>query len=33
LRIKQEKAKKQSEQEQMQSQVEDDLPEHEWLVE
>jgi len=33
LRIKQEKAKKQSEQEQMQSPVEDDLPEHEWLVE
>ena len=33
LRIKEEKAKKQLQQEQMQSPVEDDLPEHEWLVE
>lgn len=33
LRVKEEKAKKQLEQEQMQSPVEDDLPEHEWLVE
>lgn len=33
LRIKEERAKKQLEQEQMQSPVEDDLPEHEWLVE
>ena len=33
LRIKEEKVKKQLEQEQMQSPVEDDLPEHEWLVE
>jgi chromatin segregation and condensation protein Rec8/ScpA/Scc1 (kleisin family) len=33
LRIKEEKAKKQLEQEQMPSPVEDDLPEHEWLVE
>ena len=33
LRIKEEKAKKQLEQEQIHSPVEDDLPEHEWLVE
>ena len=33
LRIKEEKAKKLLQQEQMQSPVEDDLPEHEWLVE
>lgn len=33
LRAKEEKARKQLEQEQMQSPVEDDLPEHDWLVE
>ena len=33
LRAKEEKAKKQLEREQTQSSVEDDLPEHEWLVE
>ncbi|MBL6731422.1 MAG: hypothetical protein ISP82_00550 [Candidatus Poseidoniaceae archaeon] len=33
LRIKEDKAKKQLQQEQMQSPVQDDLPEHEWLVE
>ena len=33
LRVKEEKAMKQLEQEQMQSPVEDDLPEHDWLVE
>ena len=33
LRVKEEKARKQLEQEQMQSPVEDDLPEHDWLVE
>tara|TARA_B000000475_G_scaffold267929_1_gene259683 strand:+ start:130 stop:1302 length:1173 start_codon:yes stop_codon:yes gene_type:complete len=33
IRAKEEKAKKQLEQEQIQSSVEDDLPEHDWLVE
>jgi len=33
LRAKEEKARKQLEQEKMQSPVEDDLPEHDWLVE
>ena len=33
LRAKEEKARKQLEQEQMQSTVADDLPEHDWLVE
>ena len=33
IREKEEKARKQLEQEQIQSSVEDDLPEHDWLVE
>ena len=33
LRAKEEKARKQLEQEQIQSPVENDLPEHDWLVE
>ena len=33
LRAKEDKARKQSEKEQMQSTVVDDLPEHDWLVE
>jgi dethiobiotin synthetase len=33
IRAKEEKARKQFEQEQIQSSVEDDLPEHDWLVE
>jgi hypothetical protein len=33
IRAKEEKARKQFEQEQIQSSMEDDLPEHDWLVE